>query len=194
MVRAARTILLGQSIFYASLGICVLLKPSGLGVNAGISYYGIFRETFVPYAIGLLGAAYFTVRAVNEIPAEEQILRFALRVYPLLVVGIVITPYAVGRWINDLHVACGSILFSLQLLLSLQLIRQQRYIWWSMLLTAAQLAGGIASAMYLAPARGLLLQAQVVFQIAFGALLILHLQIIPEHAKTAAANAHSATQ
>lgn len=176
MKQERRDILLGQLCLYFGLAVCISLKPDGLSVNDGISYFGIYRETFLPYAFGLLGAAYFTVRAVAQIPAGMALLRQALRVYAMLIVGIVITPYAVSTPIDHLHIAFGSALFSLQLLLSCWLIWQLHHIWWSVVLTLIELVSGIAAAIYLRPSHGLLLQSQIAFQLAFGALLILSLQ------------------
>jgi len=176
MKQGVRDILLGQLCLYFGLTVCVVLKPAGLSVNDGISYFGIYRETFLPYAFGLLGAAYFTVRAVAQLPAEMALLRQALKVYTLLIVGVVITPYVVSTPIDHLHIAFGSALFSLQLLLSCWLIWQLHHVWWGIALTLVELVSGIAAAVYLRPAHGLLLQSQVVFQLAFGTLLVLSLQ------------------
>lgn len=176
MRRAAHSILIGQLVCYAGLAVCVLLRPAGLAANDGISYYGIYRETFLPYAIGLLGAAHFAMRAIGQLNPPEKILHTALKTYALLVAGIVITPYATGAWMNYLHTACGAALFSLQLLLSGWLAWRLRYVWWSVALSLMELAAGIASAIYLWPAHGFLFQTQVVFQLAFGALLILSLR------------------
>jgi hypothetical protein len=179
MKAAAKTILYGQAFLYAGLFVCTLLKPAGLGANDGISYYGIYRQTFFPYAVGLLGAAYFTVRAMGQLPEHEKVLRLSLKIYVPLIVGIVITPYAAGRWMDYLHTACGSALFSLQLILSGYLVWRLRYAWWSAALSLVELGAGILSLIWLNPTHGLLFQSQTLFQLAFGALLILALQTLP---------------
>ena len=179
MRRAAHSVLIGQLVFYAGLAVCVLLKPTGLAANDGISYYGIYRETFFPYAIGLLGAAYFTVRAVSQLDPAEKVLRTALKTYAPLVAGIVITPYAADWVTNYLHTACGSALFFLQLLLGGWLTWRSHYAWWSVTLTLTMIVAGIASAVYLTSAHGFLLQTQFIFQIAFGTLLSLSLRRLP---------------
>lgn len=178
MRQAAKSILWGQVFLYAGLLTCILLKPAGLAANDGISYYGIYRATFLPYAVGLLGAAYFAVLAMGQLPPEEKLLRLAIKIYAPLIAGIVITPYAAGAWVDYAHTACGSALFSLQLLLSGWLVRRLRYAWWSVGLSLVELAAGIASAVYLRPTHGFLFQSQVVFQLAFGALLILSLRAL----------------
>lgn len=174
---AAKSILFGQVCLYAGLLICVILKPAGLATNDGISYYGVQAETILPYAFALLGGAYFALRASHQLDSEAwRLLRLALQVYALLIAGLVITPYAAGRWVDYLHTACGSALFFLQLVLSGWLIWKLHKIWWSVVLSFVELAAGILCALYLNPTHGFLLQFQVLFQLAFGLLLILNLQ------------------
>lgn len=179
-----KTILHGQIFLYGGLALCILIKPTGLGANDGISYYGIYRQTFFPYAAGLLGAAYFAVRAIGLLPEHEKVLRLSLKIYAPLIVGIVITPYAAGRWMDYLHTVCGSALFSLQLILSGYLIWRLRYARWAIVLSLVELGAGIASLIYLNPAHGFLIQTQTLFQLAFGALLTLSLQQLTSAVRT----------
>lgn len=179
-----RSILFCQALLYAGLVVCVLIKPSGLAANDGISYYGIYRETFLPYAIGLLGAAYFAVRTIDQLPVHERLLRLSLKIYAPLIVGIVITPYAAGWLMDYLHTACGAALFSLQLLLSCYLAWRLHYVWWVLFLVLTELTSGLLSAIYLGPAYGFLFQTQIIFQGAFGALLVLSLPKLPRGAAT----------
>lgn len=173
MRRAARTFLLGQTLFYVSLLVCILLKPEGLSANDGISYYGVFRETFPPYATGLLGAALFTLQSAGSLPARARVLSIAFKAYTPLILGLVVTPYTGGRVLNDLHVACGSLLFSLQLIVSGWVTWRFHYALWCIAFSFAELSAGIASAIYLHPAHGFLLQSQVIFQLTFGAFVSL---------------------
>ena len=66
----------------------------------------------------------------------------------------------------------GSVLFVLQLLLSGWLVVRVNYNIWAILLALLELAGGVASAAYLKYTHGLLIQSQILFQLAFGVLLI----------------------
>jgi len=177
MDKVVRSVLFGQLFFIGGLLVCVILKPEGLAANDGISYYGIYERTFFPYAVGLLGSAYFLARAASSVmsPALRP-LRLSFRTYVPLVVGIVFTPYAAGRYMDYLHTVCGSALFSLQLILSGWLIWQLRYAWWAVALTVMECIAGVLSAVFLRPPHGFLIQSQVVFQLAFGALVLLGLR------------------
>jgi len=178
--RVARSITLSQIFLYGGLVTCVIIRPAGLGANNGISYYGANAGTFFPFAIALLGAAYFTVRAIGQLDADKSpVIRTALKIYVPLIVGIVITPYSAGRYMDYLHTACGAALFFLQLVLSGWLVRQLYFAWWAIGLAVLEFIGGILSAIYLLPTQGFLLQAQVLFQLSFGVLLILSLQLGP---------------
>lgn len=178
LVRSAtKSIVFGQLCLYTGLIICFILKPAGLSANDGISFYGVRAETILPYAFALLGSAYFTLRAAGKLPDERlRPLRRALVIYALLAAGIVITPYAAGRWVNDVHTMFGSALFFLQLVLSGWLIWRLNKVWWSVVLSLIELAAGVLSALYLDPVHGFLLQTQTLFQLAFGILLMLSLQ------------------
>lgn len=144
-------------------------------MNDGLSYFGVFRETFVPYAIGLLGAAYFAMQASEQIPDHESTIRPALKTYAILVLGIVVTPYAASPWLNYLHIASGSALYSLQLIFSIWLTMRLHFVRWSVTLLLSELIAGILCAYYLGPPHGLLPQMQTLFQFAFGILLSLSL-------------------
>lgn len=176
MSDAVRYIIRSQLVLYAGLLVCIALLPAGLHTNDGISYYGIFERTLIPYTLALGGAAYFAWLAADKLTRPElRYVRFSLFLYTLLVVGIMLTPYSLGRWFDYLHTTFGSALFSLQLLLSFWLVWRLRT-WWAWALAVVELVAGIFSAAYLSPKTGLLLQSQLLFQLAFGALLLLSLQ------------------
>lgn len=171
--QAFRSVLYSQGCFYLGLIVCVIIKPHGLATNDGISYYGIYRETVLPYAFALLGAAYFCLQASGELADSHfQLLRNWLKIMAILLAGLVVTPYAAGTWVDYLHTTFGTILFAGQLLFSIWLIWQLHNKVWAIVLTVIEFFAGVASAIYLKPTHGLLLQTQVIFQLAFGALLL----------------------
>lgn len=171
--QALRSIVFGQLCLYAGLIVAILLKPQGLGANAGISYYGIYARTAGPMVAGLLGSASFSWLAASQMRTSSlRPVRLGLIVFALLTIVIVVTPYSVSNFLDWLHTVAGSALFSLQLLLSFWLVAKLRYNIMAILLTIIELAAGIACAFYLRPAHGLLVQFQILFQLAFGAMLI----------------------
>lgn len=175
--QALRSIIYGQACLYGGLLLAVLLKPQGLAANSGISYYGIFARTILPYLFTLLGAAYFTWQCAQRIsePALKPV-RTALLCAALCTAIIGVTPYTISSLVDQLHVAAGAILYSVQLLLSIWLIAKLHYVFWAVLLTAIEFCAGVACAMYLTPKQGLLIQCEMLFQIAFCILLFLSLR------------------
>ena len=180
MRSAIRYIVYGQLCLYAGLLVCAVVKPHGLLVNDGISYYGNFRATIIPYAFALLGGAYFSIRAAEHL-AQPPVkpLRYAFTAFALLAAGELVTPAFASQPVDALHRVFGIALFSLQLLVSIWLVVRLRYAWQAVALALVELIAGIAAFLYLAPAHGLLLESQVVFQTAFAALAIYALTIMP---------------
>jgi hypothetical protein len=168
-------LILGQAILYVGLLTCVALKPDGLGANDGISYYGIFRQTVVPYAVALLGPGYCTWTALRTaaafVPGPVYLRRMANGLAALSVL-VVLTPYDANLVFDWVHTLAGTFLFALQLVLALRLLGWTGGDGWVAGLLAAQFVSGVFCAVYVLPKHGFLLQGQAVFQLAFGALLV----------------------
>ncbi len=155
MKLAQRYILYGQAGFVIGLLVCIIIKPHGLTANGGISYYGVYRETILPYSLMLLIPAYFFIKTAEIFHGRgQQLMRYALTAMGLLTIGILITPDSWSNLMDLLHRICGTSLFVLQLLLSGWFISKLEYDWRAILLTAIELAGGIASFVWLAPPTG----------------------------------------
>lgn len=172
---------------YIGLLVSVLLQPQGLGANSGISYYGIFLRTVIPYAVSLLGTTFFCWQAARAIHEDNlKLVRTALFIMAACSLVIVATPYSFDGILDHLHVAAGSFLFSVQLLLSIWLLPRVHFANWAIALTTIELLSGIACALYLYAKHGFLIQFQVLFQLAFGVLLIrslMRLQLTATHQK-----------
>lgn len=168
-----RYIIYSQICLYIGLFICVLLKPAGLTVNGGISYYGVFRLTIVPYCFGLLGAAYFCLKTAMKFDRPEiMVVKYAMSSISILLVGVVLTPDTLSIFIANLHEICGATLFIIQLLLSSWIIARTHYEYRVILLSFLELMAGFICFLYLAPKNGYLLEFQVIFQVCFGLLAV----------------------
>jgi hypothetical protein len=174
--QALRFIILAQICFLAGLFVAILLKPAGLSANDGISFYGIYTRTIVPYLISLLGAAFLYWRAARVLTGPNmKLIKLGLIISAILTVVIAATPYSVNSYLGFFHASAGSSLFSLQLLLSFWLVKLLRYDFWAILLLLVEFFAGIFCFIYLSPPQGLLIQFQIIFQIAFGGLLVFSL-------------------
>lgn len=156
----------------AMLLACIFIRPAGLAANDGLSYFGGFLNTVVPYSFSFLLYAYFLWRvasllALSFLGRYGWFVALVLRTMAVFLAGLVLTPHTL---VNSIHTAFGSALFSLQLLLSLYLLAVRRD-WLNAVIFIAELTSGLTALYYLPRPVGLLLQSQVIFQLAFGLLL-----------------------
>lgn len=165
----------GQACLFGGVLTCVAIKPHGLGANNGISYYGVLWQTLIPYAVALLGSAYFTrkalVAAAEAFPDPVYMRRMASAL-AVTTSGLVVTPYSLGRLFDMTHTTLGGVLFTIQLFLAARLLRWVNGGFLSLFLVFVQLTGGVIAAIYVLPKQGFLIQGQLLFQLAFGALLV----------------------
>jgi hypothetical protein len=165
----------GQACLYAALLLCVLMRPDGLGANSGVSYYGVHRDTVLPYTIAVVGSALLTCRGLRTAavatPSPRR-LRGSANSLAALSFGIALTPYSVSGLIDWLHTIFGAALFILQLGIAIQLLRWTDGDLMTACLLAAQCVGALIAAIFVLPKEGFLIHGEVAFQIAFGALII----------------------
>jgi hypothetical protein len=165
----------GQACLLGGLLICVALKPGGLTANDGISYYGIFARTVVPYAAALLGSALCVRRALRWAAAaspKPAYLGGMANGLAVMSAGVVLTPYSANLLFDFVHTLLGTAVFILQLILGATLLRWTAGDPWVAAFLLAQFASGIFCAIYVLPKDGWLIEGQLAFQLAFGALLI----------------------
>jgi hypothetical protein len=168
-------LVLGQACLLAGLLVCVALKPDGLGANDGISYYGIYRQTVIPYAIAIIGSALLTrraLRAVAPLFPSPGYLRGLAGWLAAMSVGVVLTPYSLDTLFDWVHTMLGTAVFALQLVLAGQVHRWTGGDGWMTFLLVVQFLGGVVAAIFVLPKHGFLIQGQVAFQVAFTALLV----------------------
>ena len=171
-----RYFIYGQLCFYVGVAICTALKPQVLNANSGISYFGVYERTVVPYTLALLGSAFYMFLSGHWLSLKKyRVTRTFLTYAPLLVVGIVATPYTASATFNNIHIAFGAALFSLQLIyIGWVTLRNHNIV--NVILFLGMLASGIAAAHYVSPAHGFLIQAMIIFQLCFGVFMVNYLR------------------
>lgn len=166
----------GLVCFCIGLVFCVILKPSGLSVNSGISYYGNYRLTIIPYTLAIIGYGIFTALVASHIKAKDLWpLKHSLYIFGFLCLIINITPYSVSSFLNICHTTAGTILFALQLILSGWLIVKLHHRLSAVIFSSLMLISGICAAFYISGPHGFLIQTQIVFQLSFAGLMYLTL-------------------
>ncbi|HUD07465.1 MAG TPA: hypothetical protein VMQ52_00045 [Candidatus Saccharimonadales bacterium] len=165
-------IIYSQLCLFVSMLMCIAIKPKGLAANGGISYYGTFLETAVPYTIGILGGAYFGYRLAKTLhKASLKYVRLALIVISILSIGIVLTPYSINAVLDWTHTILGSIIFILELVISGWVIKSFEYDSTILVLGLLEFICGVLAAIYTRPPHGFLIQSQLLFQLFFGIIL-----------------------
>lgn len=164
----------GQACLFGGLGVCVTLRPEGLAVNHGMSYFGVHWQTLLPYAAGLAGAALFTHRALRDAAARTPHpahLRGMAGSFVVLLAGIVLTPYTLGGAVDWAHRGLGAALFVLQLLLAVRLVAWAHGDPVGIAFFLVQLGGGVLAAVYVLQTEGLLIHGEATFQLGFALVL-----------------------
>lgn len=150
-----------------------------MSANDGISYYGVFKQTVIPYVIALLGPSYFSIKAADQLSKDSlKFVKYSFIAMAILTLGVMSTPDTLSYFMANLHKVFGICLFVLQLCLSGWLVARLHYEPLTTAFATLELIGGLASYFYLAPTQGLLLQSQVLFQIGFGGTMIRSLSLI----------------
>ena len=172
MTGAGRLLLQAQLVFWGSVLVCFVVTGGGLSDNHGFSVYGSRWQTIVPWTIGFVAAAVLILRAAALIERDDRLFAWGLRLVVLFGMGVLFTPDTVGQAFYVAHVVASVLLFLFQAILGLWLvlqIRAPRLAW----LYALQIAGGLVAGASQAQWIGLLSIGIFVFQVAFGALLVL---------------------
>jgi len=81
-----------------------------------------------------------------------------------MLIGLVVTPHTV---INNFHKVFGITLFASQLILSLYLLYTKGKNYWIFILVIIMFTSGVFSAAFLTSASSFMIQAQIIYQIAF---------------------------
>jgi hypothetical protein len=171
-----RAILLFGFLFATILFImCVIARPESLGHNDGLSYFGAIWWTVVPYTLAFLTYAlccFVASRKITNKSESAKTIKLFLVLMSLMLVGLIITPHTV---INSIHKVFGSTLFASQLLLSLYLLYKNGMNYFIFIMILIMFTSGIFSAAYLASATGFMIQAQIIYQIAFVSVIYFYL-------------------
>lgn len=177
----ACNLLYSQLIIYLTFITCIALAPASLSDNSGFSYFGHHELTVAPFIIGLIGAAYFLLRAADGLSPGKtgRILAYGFRFMAILMVGVAVVPAIGNGWYDLIHRLFGSLLFITELSLSVWLLRQAKGLWPNYFVFLLQMLGGVLALIYLSPAQGFELQGQLLFQLAFSFLLFRNLKYIP---------------
>ena len=172
MTAVGRLLLWAQLAFWGCVVVCFAVTGGGLSHNHGFSVYGGAWETIVPWTVGFVAAAVLILRAAALLEGSDRVFAWGLRLVVLFGMGILFTPDTIDQLFYDAHIVASVLLFLFQAGLGLWIVVRAH----AGLLTRVyvlQIAGGVVAGLSQAQWIGLLSLGILVFQVAFGALIVL---------------------
>ena len=155
-----------------ALMVCILLLPQGLTANHGFSYYGEHPVTMVPYRLAFLISGIFTLLCALYLPNNRpfRVMKIVFFLMLPFLLGLVFTTSSATQLISQIHVGIGTSLFVSQLVLGFWLASFICSVPRNTVLLVLLLFGGFISLLSLLDIMPYLMQGQILFQLAFGAL------------------------
>jgi len=173
--KAITELRVGILLFVAMIILCVAIRPDGLIVNSGISYYGNYPETLLPYILAFISASFLTWRVSDLIVLKNKtdyFLKFGLKAVSIMLIGIMITPY---NFFDIVHKTFGTTTFILQLFMMIATSRYLKMNTINVLLITLVMASGLLAFIFLLQSSGFMIEAQVAFQVSIWLLLLNYL-------------------
>jgi hypothetical protein len=161
--------------FWAGMAVCYLLQPTNWS-QQGISHFGNFKASVLPYSAGLLLSALFMARGADTLPEggpKFVVYRGLLRAIAVLLATLLLIPsWKFGAMVGSLHRTVSAAIFLCQVMLGLYLCVTAWRSWLIAALFSVQLVGSFIVLLSAADKAPLMFGSQVVTELAFGLLLI----------------------
>jgi hypothetical protein len=112
---AVAYVISGECCFVAMMLGCLAIEPSRIAVKRGLSYYGNYVTTGVPYAIGFGSSITLTALGLARIQSEGAMVepfRRGVAVLLALMASVPLTPYRVDLVFDWLHMGVAAALFA----------------------------------------------------------------------------------
>ncbi len=174
MNQIKKYLIFSQLVFFIDIILLIIVRPQGLIVNKGISYYGTHLNTLPLYVISLAGSTLIGFKIATKFFTTDQYLLIKYLLISLfpLTLALIIFPYNVNAIYNIIHESLGTFIFLFQAIISLLILINIRRDILNYSLFIIQIIAGLISGYYLFPSQGFLIQGQLLFQLAFGLILI----------------------
>jgi len=182
-VRLVRNLAAGEGALYLTSALALILWPHANVGYDGVCWFLVHFPDFLVVGAGMVVLIVMTFRAARLIPRIPTLapLKYGLFTSAGLLVCVLGTPYTLGTVLDWVHMSLGVILFCVQGALSLWLafLRAPRLS--SRLLVGLE-ALGAAGAIASLPdhAATVLFQGEMIFQLAFFAILLISLWQLPD--------------
>lgn len=172
MTKPAKLVVYGLAAATVLMILDVIIRPQGLAANNGLSYYGDYKASIIPYSLAFFSSAFTYWEAARDFDGKHALnkrLSLAMKIMAGLFIGLLVTP---SSFVDPIHTCIGTALFSFQLAVSMWLLFRYMKDWQTAVLAAVMWLSGLGAFYYLQGSHGFLLQTQVIFQFAFAAILV----------------------
>lgn len=100
-----------------AVAVCLTMQPSPVFTHYGLSYYGNFRATLLPFCIGLVMSGYFLWRAASAfgkgIAGPIGRIKIGLQTISVSMFGLLATPsLSMAMVVKSAHVCFGTVIFA----------------------------------------------------------------------------------
>ncbi len=145
--------------------------------EGGVSNYGVYGKTVVPFTIALVACGVFILMAAQIAPRTPTLLerfRCALQILGLLFLLLLTTtyPYKLNSTLKDVHVGVGSILFLFEMAMGIWMTVVLQSDWITVQLLLLQSIGFLLALSTLIGVLHILFLSQIIASLAFGVLLV----------------------
>jgi hypothetical protein len=178
-----RLLLIAQLCLFACLLLCVLLIPHFLfeSNEGGVSNYGTYAKTIIPYTLGFGVCGLLTLRAAVLYPGGNTVRRMLIILGILYLLVLCSTyPYKLDTLYDNLHQAVGTALVLYTVLLGAWLLVFKAHSVVTLMLFTAQLIGFLLAVCTFFGLIHVLFIAELLESTAFGALLVTVMEQITE--------------
>ncbi len=172
---AIRLLILSQVSFLSTFALCLWLEPIVWVANIGVSHFGTLPGTLPIFVAGLaVGSSLLVWGTFCFTESLGPLNKMApwLRLIPLFLLGIVLTPYGSTPAITEVHKIIADVLFLFQFFLSLWISRELKWARFTDSLLLLEVAGALIALLSVNHIVAWEIQGQLLFQIAFGALMV----------------------
>jgi hypothetical protein len=170
-----RNLLTAGAVLAAGVVVCIDRAPKPVDTTEGLSWFGVTRATVVEYGVTLLVTAALLFRAAAPLAAVPSLrpARIGLVACAAFLPLMLATPYTLNTFVNWTHMTIGAVLFITQLLVSGWLCWARARTQVVLTLLAVELLAGVVCFTSLIDLDAWMLEAQLVFQVAFTACVAL---------------------
>ncbi len=176
--RIIRNLAVGEVALYLTSALALILWPHANVGYDGICWFLVHFPDFLLVGAGMVTLIFTTFRAAIWLPKTRQLapLRYGLLASASLLICVVLTPYTFATVLDWIHMSLGVMLFCVQGALSLWLAFGAAPRLSSQLLVGLEAIGAAGSIASLPDhAATVLFQGEMIFQLAFIAILLMSL-------------------